>query len=84
MDKQLEFLITQYADNRAKITAIQEYNKLKSRITERKKLEFEGIDTKTLRQQVAEGIIGLIGGNEGIGTAGEGEPSPALPAEREV
>jgi hypothetical protein len=35
IDKQLEFLVTQNADLRTKIAAIREYNKLKSRITER-------------------------------------------------
>lgn len=35
VDKQLEFLITQHADFGVKVKAITEYNKLKSRITQR-------------------------------------------------
>jgi phage terminase small subunit len=35
VDKQLEFLITQNADLSTKVRAINEYNKLKSRITEK-------------------------------------------------
>ena len=35
VDKQLEFLVTQNADFGSKIRAIQEYNKLKSRIIEK-------------------------------------------------
>ena len=61
VDKQLEYLITQYADNRAKIIAIQEYNKLRARITEKHKHEFDGVDTATLEREVADRIAGLIG-----------------------
>lgn len=39
VDKQLLFLVTQHKDFAAKIRAIQEYNKLKSRIVERHKVE---------------------------------------------
>ena len=65
VDKQLEYLITQYADNRAKITAIQEYNKLRARITQKLKHEFENTDTETLKRQIAEGITDIIGNDEG-------------------
>ena len=82
VDKQLEYLITQYADNRAKITAIQEYNKLRQRITEKRQHLFADIDNATLKQQVAEGIIGIIGTNAGVADTRDGEPSPALPAQR--
>ncbi len=43
VDKQLGFLITQYADFGSKMNAIKEYNKLKQRITE--KHEFKGVFT---------------------------------------
>lgn len=35
VDKQLTFLISQFADNNAKLGAIREYNKLKQRVTEK-------------------------------------------------
>jgi len=35
VDKQLKFLLTQYADFTSKLGAIREYNKLKQRITEK-------------------------------------------------
>ena len=38
VDKQMEKLITQDADFKAKMSAIKEYNKLKQRITEKKEL----------------------------------------------
>lgn len=38
VDKQMEKLITQDADFKAKMAAIREYNKLKQRITEKKEL----------------------------------------------
>ena len=38
VDKQMEKLITQDADFKAKMAAIKEYNKLKQRITEKKEL----------------------------------------------
>lgn len=42
VDKQLEKLIVQDADFNAKMKAIQEYNKLKSRITDRKDITSNG------------------------------------------
>lgn len=39
IDKQLKFLITQHADLFNKLGAIKEYNKLKQRIVEKKKIE---------------------------------------------
>jgi phage terminase small subunit len=44
IDKQLAFLITQHADFSSKMKAISEYNKLKQRITEKKKVEITGLD----------------------------------------
>lgn len=41
VDKQLEFLITQNAELGAKITAIREYNKLKSRVVNKLTIEAE-------------------------------------------
>jgi len=42
--------------------------------------KFEGIDTKTLTEQIAQGFIAIVGNDEGAGVARDGEPSPALPA----
>ena len=42
VDKQLEFLITQNADLSTKVRAINEYNKLKSRITDKLDLTTKG------------------------------------------
>lgn len=41
VDKQLTFVITQHADLHAKIAAINSYNKLKQRITDKVKVEHE-------------------------------------------
>ena len=46
VDKQLEFVITQNADLKVKVSAIKEYNNLKKRITS--KLEVSGADGKPL------------------------------------
>jgi len=42
VDKQLSFVITQYADLTAKVNGIKEYNKLKQRITEKTDLTSGG------------------------------------------
>lgn len=47
VDKQLKFLITQSAEFRPKLGAIQEYNKLKGRITELHKHDFGGLEKLT-------------------------------------
>ena len=53
VDKQLQYLITQYADNTSKLGAIREYNKLKQRITE--KLEHSGkIENIVTKEQITE------------------------------
>jgi hypothetical protein len=39
VDKQLKFLLTQYADFTSKLGAIREYNKLKQRITEKSEVK---------------------------------------------
>lgn len=59
VDKQLEKLITQDAEFSVKIKAISEYNKLKGRITDKKKIEGEltinpyaGLTTEELRKLV--------------------------------
>ena len=46
--------------------------------------KFEGVDTDTLTEQIAQGFIALIGNVKGIGDAREGEPGGALPDQREV
>ena len=58
VDKQLEKLLTQDADFRAKIQAIKEYNALKSRITEKHEL-VNPINITVTRSD------GAIRGNEG-------------------
>ena len=53
VDKHLLYLITQFADNSAKLGAIREYNKLKQRITE--KLEHSGkIENIVTKEQITE------------------------------
>jgi len=42
VDKQLKFLLTQYADFGAKLGAIREYNKLKQRIVDRTDITSQG------------------------------------------
>ncbi len=42
VDKQLSFVITQYADLNAKVNGIKEYNKLKQRITEKQDITSGG------------------------------------------
>lgn len=43
VDKQLHFLITQHADFTSKLGAIREFNKLKSRITDKHDLTSDGL-----------------------------------------
>jgi hypothetical protein len=47
VDKQLEFLVTQHADFKAKLGAIKEYNALKTRIVNRLDLTSKGEQIKT-------------------------------------
>jgi hypothetical protein len=71
VDKQLKFLLTQYADFGNKLGAIKEYNKLKQRITDNAVLDHKGlivnqtfygdrntipIQSKTIPNSVPEGI----------------------------
>ena len=65
VDKQLEKLITQDASFDAKVRGIQEYNKLRGRITEKRKHEFEGVDSESLTERAAEIIAGLLGDSRG-------------------
>ena len=51
---------------------------------ERHTVGFANLDSESLKHKVADGIIGIIGVNVRIADEREGEPSPALPAEREV
>lgn len=68
VDKQLEKLITQDASFDAKVRGIQEYNKLRGRITEKRKHEFEGVDTGTLEERLADIIAGRIKDSPGTGS----------------
>lgn len=54
VDKQLEFLITQNADMKTKISAIKEYNKLKSRILEKSEVthKFEDMTDEQLEAAI--------------------------------
>lgn len=65
VDKQLEKLITQDASFDAKVRAIQEYNKLRGRITEKRKHQFEGVDTEALTERAAEILTGVLGDSQG-------------------
>lgn len=60
VDKQLLFLISQYSDFKSKLGAIKEYNALKQRITEKKKLEFSNIPDDELVKQLAEKLSELL------------------------
>ena len=54
-DKQIAFLITQHADFNSKIRAIQEYNKLKQRIIDKKELSGEvNIKNSGLKEEAKE------------------------------
>lgn len=68
VDKQLEKLITQDASFDAKVRGIQEYNKLRGRITEKRKHEFEGVDTGSLEERLADIIAGRIEDSKGTGS----------------
>ena len=54
VDKQLEFLITQNADLKTKVSAIKEYNKLKSRILEKAEIthKFEEMTDEQLEAAI--------------------------------
>lgn len=54
IDKQLEFLVTQNAELSTKLSAIKEYNKLKSRILERSEVvhKFEDMDDDELDREI--------------------------------
>lgn len=60
VDKQLKFLLTQYADFSVKLGAIREYNKLKKRITEKVEMRvsrpFESLTDEELAEAINEGI----------------------------
>lgn len=70
VDKQIEKLITQDASYDAKVRAIQEYNKLRGRITEKRKHEFEGVDSSSLEERLADIIAGRIENSGGTGKEG--------------
>src|SRR3990167_4336763 len=53
---QLLFLINQYADFGAKVRAIDVYNKQSGKYTERHIHKFEGLDSETIKQRIAEEI----------------------------
>jgi hypothetical protein len=51
VDKQLSFIITQYGDLSTKLSAIKEYNRLKSRIIDRAPVSISlDLSTKTLKE----------------------------------
>jgi CRISPR/Cas system-associated endoribonuclease Cas2 len=60
VDKQLLFLVSQYSDFKSKLGAIKEYNNLKQRITERKKIEFTDVTDEDLAKRIAEEVADLI------------------------
>ena len=62
MDKQILFLATQYSDFNAKIRAIQEYHKLKKRITE--KMEIAVDKPVDLKKQIREAIHKINNANK--------------------
>lgn len=70
VDKQIEKLITQDASYDAKVRAIQEYNKLRGRITEKRKHEFEGVDSSSLEERLADLIAGRLENSGGAGKEG--------------
>jgi len=60
VDKQLGFLITQFADFKSKLGAIKEYNQLKKRITEKKEITFKDKSNEDLAKEVAEALINIL------------------------
>lgn len=54
VDKQLEFMITQFSDYKAKIAAIKEYNALKQRITQKLDMKHSGTVSLTTLFDKAE------------------------------
>ena len=56
MDKQILFLATQFSDFNAKIRAIQEYNKLKKRITDKLDMNIKADKPVDLKKEIYEAI----------------------------
>jgi hypothetical protein len=63
IDKQLEFLITQNTELRTKLSAIQEYNKLKARILEKSEVthKYEELDDEQLEAAIKAREARLFG-----------------------
>jgi hypothetical protein len=73
VDKQLEKVITQDANFDVKVRGIQEYNKLRGRITTKIKHKFEGVSDEALKERLADIITGSDGDSDGVGDEKKGE-----------
>lgn len=73
VDRELAKVIMQNKNQRAKVAAISEYNKVNGRITGKIKLKFEGQSDEALAERAAEIIAGIIGGDGGDRDEEEGE-----------
>lgn len=58
VDKELARVVQQNENLHAKVSAISEYNKVRGRITQKIRHKFEGVDTESLKQTLAERIAG--------------------------
>ncbi len=76
VDKQLLFMITQNADFTQKMAAIREYNKLKSRITDKKEIDLTGIVKSINMEDLTDLQIQRLANGESpitvLATSGEG------------
>ncbi len=76
VDKQLLFMITQNADFTQKMAGIREYNKLKSRITDRKEIDLTGIIRSVNMEDLTDQQIQRLANGESpitvLATSGEG------------
>ncbi len=66
VDKELAKVIQQGENLHAKVSAISEYNKVRGRITEKHKHQFEGISDEALTERAAELIAGVVGDKSGV------------------
>lgn len=67
LDKELAKVIQQDENLHAKVSAISEANKVRGRITEKHRHQFEGISDEALAEAIAERIAGAVGNDGGTG-----------------
>lgn len=84
IDKQLEFLITQNTELRTKLSAIQEYNKLKQRILDKQEVthKYEDMDDDQLEKAIKATEARISGTTSWERATNEREPSKVRQAAR--